>query len=265
MKKRLLIFIFAVLLCVALAAPCFASGARCVDNANLLYDYELEEVIEKLDEVSAKHNVDVTVLTTDSTYGKSVYEYADDYYDQSDWGQGPARSGIMLMISMEDRDWYISTCGQGINAVTDYGISYIGNEIVSDLSVGDYADAFEQYADICDSMLTQAENGKPYDVNNKVDEKHGFNFMGAIVSLFIGAITALFPTLTMKNNLKSVNNQVKASNYVKQGSLNLAHKSDTFLYRHVSSVPIVREDSHGGSSTHMSAGGMSHGGGGGKF
>ena len=76
---------------------------------------------------------------------------------------------------------------------------------------------------------------------------------------------ALFPTMSMKNNLKSVKNQVKASNYIKDGSLNLAQKSDSFMYRHVATVPIVHEESHGGSSTPMSSGGMTHGGGGGKF
>ena len=260
---------FAALLCIALAVPCFAGGVRCVDDANLLSDYELQSVMEKLDEVSEKHNVDITVLTTYSTYGESVVEYADDYYDNSDWGQGLSRDGVMLMISMEDRDWYISTCGEGIHAITDYGVSYIGSEIINELSEGDYAGAFEHYADVCDKMLTQAENGKPYDVNNKVEEEDeesgGFNFMGGLMSLFMGVLTAIFPTLGMKNKLKSVNNQVKASNYVKNGSLNLAQKSDSFMYSHVATVPIVQNDSHGGSSTHMSSGGMSHGGGGGKF
>lgn len=265
MKKKYFALIFVLLLCMALAVPCFAEQTRCVDNANLLEYYELESVIEKLDEVSQKHNVDVTVLTTPSCYGKSTEAYADDFYDQSDWGQGSTRDGIMLMISMEDRDWYISTCGKGITAVTDYGISYIGGEIVPELSTGDYAGAFEHFADVCDEMLTQAETGKPYDVNNKVDEEHGFNFVGGITSLFMGILTALFPTLAMKNNLKSVNNQVKATNYIKQGSLNLTNKSDAFMYTHVASVPIVHEDSHGGSSTHVSSGGMTHGGGGGKF
>lgn len=265
MKKKLFTFIFALLIVSALAVSGFADGVRCVDNACLLSDAEFASLTDKLDELSEKHRVDITVLTTFSTDGKSVYEYADDYYDQSGWGQGSSRDGILLVISMEDRDWYISTCGQGINAVTDYGISYIGNEIVSQLSEGDYSGAFERYAELCDTMLSQAENGKPYDVDNKIQEKHGFNFLGGVLSLIMGAVTAAFPTLAMKNNLKSVNNQVRASSYVRQGSLNLAQKSDSFVYRHIASVPIIRDDSNGGSSVHMSHGGMSHGGGGGKF
>lgn len=267
MKKRLIVLLFAVLLCIALAAPCFADGVRCVDDANLLTDYELQEVIAKLDEVSEKHNVDVVILTTRAGCGDAS-SYADNYYDQSDWGQGVTRDGIMLMVDMGSREWYISTCGQGISAVTDYGISYIGNKVVPRLSEGDFAGAFEQYAEICDKMLTQAESGDPYDVYNKVDETgedHGFNPTGGLLSLFMGVLTALFPTMSMKNNLKSVKNQVKASNYIKEGSLNLAQKSDSFMYRHVATVPIVREESHGGSSTHMSSGGMTHGGGGGSF
>ena len=265
MKKKLLTLLFAAVLVIALAVPCFAEGARCVDNAGLLSDAEMLSVSAKLDEISIKHGVDITVLTTPSTYGDSVSAYADNYYDNSDWGQGDARDGIMLMISMAERDWYISTCGRGIDAVTDYGISYIGQQIVQELSEGDYAGAFEHFADVCDRMLTQEASGEAYDVDNQVGEKHGFNFEGGLVSLIIGAITALFPTSVMKNDLKSVNNQVKASNYIKQGSLNLTNKSDTFLYRHVASVPIVHDDDHGGSSTHVSVGGMTHGGGGGKF
>lgn len=271
MKKKLFALVFALLLITALSATCLADGVKCVDNANLLSYEELQSVNEKLDEVSAKHGVDICVLTTDSTYGEGVTEYADNFYDQSEWGQGDTRDGIMLMLSMEERDWYISTCGSGISAATDYGISYIGNEIVSELSYGDYEEAFVHFADICDEMLTQSETGKPYDVDNKVEEnteeEQGFKFNaeGGLVSLLIGAITALFPTYAMKNNLKSVGNQVKASNYIKQGSLNLTSKSDTLLYRNVTSVPIVRDDNHGGSSTHVSVGGMTHGGGGGKF
>lgn len=269
MKKKLFALLFALLIITALTVPCLAAGVRCVDNANLLSYEELQCVMEKLDAVSEKHGVDVCVLTTPSTYGEDVTAYADNFYDQSDWGQGDTRDGIMLMLSMEDRDWYISTCGSGISAVTDYGISYIGQQIITELSLGDYEEAFEHFADVCDEVLTQAENGKPYDVNNKVDdktdEKPRFNAEGGLVSLIIGAITALFPTLSMKNNLKSVGNQVKASNYIKQGSLNLTNKRDTFLYRNVTSVPIVRDDNHGGSSTHVSVGGMTHGGGGGKF
>ena len=265
MKKKLLTLVFAAVLLIVLAVPCFAEEARCVDNAGLLSDAQMLSVCAKLDEISIKHGVDITVLTTPSTYGDDVSAYADSFYDNSDWGQGDRRDGIMLMISMAERDWYISTCGRGIDAVTDYGISYIGQQIVGELSEGDYAAAFEHFADVCGQMLTQEASGEAYDIDNKVDEKHGFNFEGGLVSLFIGAITALFPTKIMKDDLKSVNNQVKASNYIKQGSLNLTNKSDTFLYRHVATVPIVHEDSGGGSSTHVSMGGMTHGGGGGKF
>lgn len=268
MKKKLSVLIIAVLLMSALMIPCLADYARCIDDAGLLSPDELQSVTDKLDEVSRRHGVDICVLTTPSTYGESVESFADNYYDQSSWGQGSERSGIMLMLSMAERDWYVSTCGKGIDAVTDYGVSYIGGEIVPELSDGDYAGAFLHFADICGDMLTQAETGKPYDVDNtveEVEEKHGFDPMGGLVSLVIGVLTALFPTMMMKKDLKSVGNQIKASNYIKQGSLNLTDKSDRFLYRNVASVPIVQNDSRGGSSTHVSVGGMTHGGGGGKF
>lgn len=269
MKKKLFALIISALLMLALAVPCLADTAKCIDDAMLLSADELQSVSDKLDEVSEKHGVDICILTTPSTYGESVESFADNYYDESPWGQGSERSGIMLMLSMAERDWYVSTCGDGIDTVTDYGVSYIiGGEVVGYLSEGDYAGAFLRFAEVCDDMLTQAESGKPYDVDNTVEdvkEKHGFNPLGGLVSLVIGALTALFPTMMMKKDLKSVGNQIKATNYIKDGSLNLTDKSDRFLYRNVATVPIVQNNSSGGSSTHVSVGGMTHGGGGGKF
>ena len=45
----------------------------------------------------------------------------------------------------------------------------------------------------------------------------------------------------------------------------IVENTDSFMYRHIATVPIVRDDGPGGSSTHVSMGGMTHGGGGGKF
>ena len=93
--------------------------------------------------------------------------YADDYYDYNGYGAGADNDGILLLLSMEDRDWWISTTGYGIDAFTDYGIDVIGDEIVPDLSNGDYYSAFTEFIDLTDDFLAEAEKGNPY-VRNAV-------------------------------------------------------------------------------------------------
>ncbi len=43
-------------------------------------------------------------------------------YDYCEYGYGADKDGVLLLISTEDNDVYISTCGYGITAFTDAGI-----------------------------------------------------------------------------------------------------------------------------------------------
>ena len=107
--------------------------------------------------------MDIVLITSEDMDGYSdIQEYADDLYDYCDYGYGANRDGLLLLISMAERDWYISTCGYGITAFTDAGISYLGSAMKEDLSSGNYASAFYTYASECDQMITMAREGHPF-------------------------------------------------------------------------------------------------------
>ena len=150
MKKRIKYLMFSVLFSLMMIAPVSVKSegntSRLVDNADLLSSGEEEKVLTELNKVSGKYSLDVVVLTVSGLDGKTTVEVADDFYDNN----GYSNDGVLLLISMEDRDWYISTKGYGITAFTDAGIQYIGGQIKSDLGDGDYADAFISYAGLCD-------------------------------------------------------------------------------------------------------------------
>ena len=92
--------------------------------------------------------------------------YADDFYDYNGYGYGENRDGILLLISMENRDYWISTYGYGMTAFTDAGLAYIQDQFLSDLSDGNYFESFTTFAELCDSFITQARTEKPYDTGN---------------------------------------------------------------------------------------------------
>ena len=246
---------------------------RLVDMAGLLSDSEGAELSGMLDAISQRQQVDIVVVTVGSMDGKSAMVYADDFYDENGYGFGDGRDGILLLVSMEERDWYITTTGYGITALTDAGREYISGIFVADLSAGDYAAAFTGFAKLCDDFITQARTGAPYDVDNLPKEPFG-PFENLILAFGIAFIISLIVTGIMKGQLRSVYSRSEADNYMKQGSLQLTKKNDLFLYRHVdrrrraenkSTDSAGRPGSSGGSRTHTSSSGTTHGGGGGKF
>lgn len=267
-KKSVLTVLLALLLCMVVVIPTFAASdlSRLVDNADLLTDSEESTLLSKLNEISERQQADVVVVTADTLDGKTPMDYADDFYDYNGYGFGADKDGVLLLVSMEDRDWWMSTTGYGITAITDAGIEYISEKFLSDLSDGDYADAFTTYAELCDDFFTQAKAGKPYDVGHM--PKEPFNIAwNLFVAVIVGFVIALIATGVMKGKLKTVRFQSAASNYVKANSMNVTESRDMFLYTHVDrrAKPQDTDSSSGGSSTHTSSSGTTHGGGGGKF
>ena len=261
MKKLISIFLTICLL-TAFCLTANASAPLLTDDADLLTAEEEALLEQKLEEISARQDMDIVIVAVESTDGIRTQDFADDWFDY----KGYRPDGILLLVSLAYSDWYVSTTGYGITAVTDAGLDYMSDQFVPYMSDGDFATAFHVFADLCDSFITQAKSGYPYDIDNMPKEPFsaGFNL---VVAIIIGFVVALIATGVMKGKLTSVRQQVRADNYVIPDSLQLTHSQDLFLYSHVTKTERVQSSSSsgGGSSTHRSSSGRSHGGGGGKF
>ena len=271
MKKKITAILFTLVLCLCTVIPTFADNTdgftdeyhRVNDLADILTDGEEADLLAKLDEISLRQKADITVATVDSLGDyDTATEFADDFYDYCKYGYGESRDGILLLISMEGRDWAISTCGFGITAFTDAGIEYIAEEIKPDLSDGNYSAAFNTYADLCDEFITKAKNGMPYDKGNL--PRKPLSVIWIPISIAAGVLLALIIVGIMKSKLKTVRSQATANSYMENGSLAVTESSDLFLYHTVTRIKREKESSSG-SSTHTSSSGTTHGGGSGKF
>lgn len=237
--------------------------SRLIDNASLLSDYEKSSLESKLDSISKNQECDVVILTTNTSEDKTTTEYADDFYDYNNYGMGNDKNGVLLLINMEEHDWYISTCGFGITAFTDDGIDYIGNEIKPYLRDGKYSKAFETYANLCDKFITQAKTDKPYDKKN-LPKKPFKIILEILISVGMGVAIAFILGKAMKSQLKTVKSKARATDYVDKDSLNITNSNEMFIFSRISRTAKPKEKSSG-SSTHQSSSGTTHGGGGGKF
>ena len=274
MKKRLLLCLAICIFLVSSALiPVSAESwlPRLVDNADLLSYSEESALLSLLDEISEYQLCDIVIVTVDSLDGKSAEAYADDFFDYNEYGYGDDYAGILLLLSMEYRDWAISTCGFGIYAFTDSGIAYIFDKISPSLGNNDFYTAFVDFAEYCDIFLEEAYTNEPYEFlggGSTAEREPTKPITKVIISLIISIIISFIVLGIMKSSLKSVSMQAKADSYVRSGSMNVTHSRDIYLYRTVSRTARPKSSSGssgGGSSTHSSSSGSSHGGSSGKF
>lgn len=237
---------------------------RLVDQADLLEDEAEAELLERLDEISERQECDVIIVTVHSMNGKSAVEYADDTYDYNGYGFGEDRDGILFLLGMEERDWAISTCGEGITMFTDAGQEYMVSQFKSLLSEEKYQEAFSKYAQLCDEFITQARTGEPFDKGNL--PRGSVSPFWIFGDLAIGFLIALCMGNRKKAKLKSVRKKTEAQDYVVGGTLNLNANWDQMIDKRVSARTVsTSSSSQGGSSTHTSSSGTTHGGSSGKF
>ncbi len=65
----------------------------------------LDKISKKLDKISKEHHCDVVIAVANTTNGQDIESFTEDFYDSMGYGQGEKKSGIMLMVSMKERQW----------------------------------------------------------------------------------------------------------------------------------------------------------------
>ena len=248
MKRKIISAFLVLLLCLSMAVTAAsAEELLIVDDANLLTDAQERDLNRKLNEISHTYSAQILVITLDTIEGgiDSFIEYA---YDSMGLGYGANHDGVLLMICMDTREYRILSNGFAAAAIESYDIDSISDAIVPDLSDGDYAGAFDTFADECAYYLDGHLNGFPFDAGENL-----------AIALVIGIVVGLIAVLIMKGQLKSVRRQNQANVYMKDGSMHLTHSSDLFLYRNVTRTAIPKNDSSGSKS------GSSRNVGGGRF
>ena len=337
--------IFACILFLLFLMPFSVRADRpyVIDNAGLLTEEEAAALEAKLEAYSAEAGADIVILTESDLHGADVIAYADDFFDSNGYGQGKYYDGVLLMLAMDTRTWYISTSGDGVRAFPDWRIEEAGEEVVPYLSSGDYYTGFDTFAELSRSYFADRvgdyilyDNGDlvTFDVSGNVvtetnirdleeDVIYAIRTDGQIVesseletmpgnytyfmisdgelyevdpdpyepepaeksvpwaafgtgSGVTGLLAALINVSRERGKLRSVNKKYQASEYYRDGSMQVDDARDVFLYRNVSRTRIETSSSRsgggggshgggGGSHVHISSSGHTHGGGGGHF
>ena len=250
MKKRMLSILFVLLMSFSLSFTAFVAQdtQRLYDDADLLTRSEERKLANRLDDVSEEYEVDIIIVTVETIGHYTPNQYIEYFYDENNCGYGEDRDGVLLLVTMEEREYRILSNGFAAKAISSDDIDDIGDTISDYLSDGEYAEAFHSFVDECEYQIDGELNGFPFAFGKNL-----------LISLVIGLVAALIVTSIMAGELKSVKKQLAATEYTKQGSMKVTSSSDMFLYR---TVDRRKKESDSSSSSSSSS---SRNIGGGKF
>jgi uncharacterized protein len=259
-------FRFAALACVMVTAfIVFAFSAKVMaanlveDAAGVLSEQETQRLNTLAQEVSARHNTDVAAAVVREMDGTDIGIFAEDYFLKSGIGQGDERSGVLLLLSMAGRDYYILAHGYGNTAFTDYGKDVLIEDYVLDfLSEENYYAAFDTYIRVADEFLTKAENGQPLD-GNGMPQSDKF-LVKIAVTLLVPLIAAFVICAIFRSQMKTAKIARTANQYIPDGGFNLTYQEDRFLYRTVTRTKIQKNDDSRSQTTVNSRGFSGKGG-----
>jgi uncharacterized protein len=198
-----------------------------VDYAGLLTDAEEADLIALFEQLSEEQKCEIAVVTVNGLGGKTAMEFADDFYDYNGYGYGPDDDGIMLVISMADRDWWVTTHGTAYIQLSEERFDWLMQDVLPLLSSGDYYEAFELFGynsaelmqmSVPTDILPPDDGSQDTVVSYKYVTVKGFLTWTAI-GLCLGAGVAGVANAAKKSKHKTVRYSEGARSYLQNAQL----------------------------------------------
>ena len=278
MKKKLLLLLCAavLLLCLALPASAEEREVHVFDVDGVLDPQTAADLEREAAQFSDAYDcgIYVAVFNDMSEYGfYDVEDFSEAIYNQWDLGYGDQRDGILLVMSMADRDYDLAPHGDfGNYAFTDYGKEVLADQFLDDFRRDDWASGFHDYIGSSAALLKQARDGEPFDyVGYGDDSQYAYEepstteklASGGAGGTLLGLITALISGSVMKRQMKSAVAATDASDYVSDHGVYLTAQEDRFTHATVVRQHISHDTDRDGGHSHsggtsVNSGGFSH-------
>lgn len=259
MKKRFLKFA-ALIMAVAVAVGIFAVTVSAdatrqyvYDGAYLLDDTQYYQLNDLAAAVSEEHGCAVHfVITDDVTVNlDNIQLYSEDLYLSSDaFGYGSGKDGVMLVLGIYDRCYWLLAYGdKGNYAFTDYAKDWMSDRFVAEFADDDWYEGFKVYIEDCDYVLTQAANGTPVDIyySNGTADNMGAEAYG--IAFVIGIVAALVICLIFRAQMRPAKLATRATEYIERQGVRITHRNQLFRYSTVTRTRIADDTHHSSGSS----------------
>lgn len=220
-----------------------------------LTEDEVLDLETKAAEISEKYNCGVyAVIVQDYTaYGSgSVYDYATEYYNSFGLGMGEGKDGILLLLSMADRDYALVCHGDAAHeAFSEYAQDKLSDAFLDDFGDDDWYGGMDDYITTAGEYLAMASDGTPMTASNDPAAQRRALIIKLAVVILVPLILALIVCLIFRSQMKPVKMQDSAGEYL-IGGVKYSERSRSFSHETVTRVPLPKDD-----GDHHSGGGFS--------
>ncbi|MFR4068578.1 MAG: TPM domain-containing protein [Oscillospiraceae bacterium] len=262
MKKRIICLLAALLLLLGLSVSASAAVyANVIDTAELLSESEAEALDARCSELEQTYGCGVYLMTVDdyTAYysADSIESFAESVFLDLGLGAGEEQDGVLLVLSMAERDYDICAHGTiGNRAFTDYGKGVLAERwFLEPFSRDDWSGGFAAFLDGCEEYLRMDAEGAPFDQGTDPERLGDLAVVKWLVVILVPLLTALVVCLVMKGKMKSARLQTQADAYITQDSLRLTRQDDRYITTTQTRVKIETAKSGG---TSVNSGGFSH-------
>ncbi len=201
----------------------------------------------KAAELSGKYGCGVYIIIVDDylQYGKgSPYDVAGDVFLACDLGEGPDNAGVLLMMSMADRDVTILTNEGGHAMIGPDAKDWLAVKYLKFFKKNAWAEGYETYLSKLETVLKMAAQGKPMTWITYPES----TLFGVLVASLGGLGISYFLLSIFRDRMKSVFKAASADNYIAQGGVAITASSDTFSHRTTTRQKVESSSSSGGRS-----------------
>jgi uncharacterized protein len=269
------LFLLAVCLLFSLVFIPGIAQAAYSDNVKDYLDHlsteQLQDIQSKINKTIRAYDLDIAIVITNDTGGRSSVDFADDYYDSNNFGIGKDASGLLLLINMDIREVWISTSGRAIDIFTDSRIELVLDAIYPYLADDDYYHACTEFINQVERFAEMGIADDQYRQFTYTYWERAVRLMKTPVVYIVAIVISVAATLIASSGNKG-KITVSSRTYEEGGSFRLIDKRDEFINQTVTRVRISSSNnssrssgSGGRSSVHRSSSGRIHGGGGRKF
>ena len=256
--KRILASLLLVIVLLLSLSVCAHAEARIdyvSDYAGILSSDEQKDLRDRAASVSAQYDFGVYVVVVDDHtqyVNGSIEDFAEEIFHSYGLGVGETEEGVILAMSMKERDYDIYANGEfGNYAFTDYGKGQLADSFLDNFRRNDWAGGFRDFIETSADMLQKAKDGNPVDIwipdPDPVETGPSFDGFKAAISLAMGALFGGGAVGGMKRSMKTAVKQTQAENYIR-GGVNLRGERDTFVNRTVTRTRIRQENNSSSSS-----------------
>ncbi|WP_040979008.1 TPM domain-containing protein [Oceanobacillus jeddahense] len=260
MRKYLITVSILVLISFLMVPAALAEKQYIYDDADIFTDNERTDLEQRAAEYSEENEIDILILTKDSSDERDIEPYLQDFYDE----QGPGYDGehgdtVILGLDFSggpgDRDLYVAGFYEGEKYIDDSRGEQIVEQIIPDLSANDYYDASLLYFEKVDQYMGVSPLVNP----DGFLLQTWFHLLAAVI---IGAAIVGSMIFNMGGRVTT-----NASTYLDANNSHVKSKSDRYLRKSVTKTKIQKNSGggRGGGGGGMTRGGHSHSGARGKF